>query len=237
MQKLLKDKKYEILDTVDSTNEYIKDKDLFCVIAKEQSGGKGTNNRKFFSPKGGLYLSVKLPLNLSGNDYLLLTPLIAVITANAVDKVAGVKTQIKWVNDIYLSGKKLAGILCENVIKGNNSSVIIGIGINIKPQNFPRFESNVPTDLESEAGKVIDENCLIAELLNSFNDIEVKLKSKEFLKVYREKFYLKDKKITIDINGEKEAGVCLGVQDNLGLVVSVNGEIKTYINGFIKVEI
>ena len=136
MLSVLKDKKYQVLETVSSTNDYIKDKDLFCVIAKEQTGGKGTNNRSFFSPSGGIYLSVKLPLNLSGSDFLFLTPLVAVITANAIDKVAGVKTEIKWVNDLILGGKKLGGILCESKIVKDKTEVIIGVGINVKRQNF-----------------------------------------------------------------------------------------------------
>ena len=236
MLSVLKDKKYQVLESVSSTNDYIKDKDLFCVIAKEQTGGKGTNNRSFFSPSGGIYLSVKLPLNLSGNDFLFLTPLVAVITANAIDKVASVKTEIKWVNDLILGGKKLGGILCESKIVKDKTEVIIGVGINVKSQNFPSFLKNTPTSLENETGQIIDNNRLIAELLSGFESFEERLKSRDFFTEYRDRFFLTDREVSIELNGETFIGKALGVDDNLGLKVEINGEIKTFINGFVSVK-
>ena len=235
MLNILKNKKYQILETVRSTNDYIKDKDLDVVIANSQTGGKGTNNRSFFSPSGGIYLSVKLSLNLSGNDFLLLTPLVAVISANAIDKVAGVKTEIKWVNDLYLNGKKLGGILCESKTTKAGCEVIIGVGINVLKQTFPNFIKNTPTSLEDETGVVIDKNRLIAELLQGFEDFGEQLKSRDFLSFYRERFFLKDKPVSIEINGETLVGKAVGVDDNLGLIVDINGEEKTFLNGFVTV--
>ncbi|MBR3804852.1 MAG: biotin--[Clostridia bacterium] len=236
MLSVLKDKKYQVLETVSSTNDYIKDKDLYLVIAKEQTGGKGTNNRSFFSPSGGIYLSVKLPLNLSGNDFLFLTPLVAVITANAIDKVAGVKTEIKWVNDLYLNGKKLGGILCESKIVKDKTEVIIGVGINVKSQNFPPFLKNTPTSLESETGQIIDNNRLIAELLTGFESFEERLKARDFFTEYRDRFFLTDREVSIEFNGETFIGKATGVDDNLGLKVEINGEIKTFINGCVSIK-
>ncbi len=235
MLEILKGKKYEILDTVDSTNEYIKDKDLFCVIAKEQSGGKGTNNRKFFSPKGGIYLSVKLPLKLVGEDFLLLTPLVAVITANAIDKIAGVKTEIKWVNDIYLNGKKLGGILCENLLKGERSEVIIGIGVNVNKQAFPSFNLNSPISLE-DVVESVDKNRLIAELLLGFNNFEDKLKSRGFLSEYNAKFYLKNKLVSVNQSGKIYSGICKGVDSSASLILETESGEKSFLVGDVYLE-
>ena len=235
MLEVLKGKKYEILDTVSSTNDYIKDKDLFCVIAKEQSGGKGTNNRKFFSPKGGIYFSVKLPLKLVGEDFLLLTPLVAVITANAIDKVAGVKTQIKWVNDIYLNGKKLAGILCENLLKGERAEVVIGIGVNVHKQAFPSFNLNSPISLE-DVVESVDKNRLIAELLLGFNNFEDKLKSRDFLNEYNAKFHLKNKLVSVNQSGKIYSGICKGVDSCASLILETEGGEKSFLVGDVYLE-
>lgn len=234
MLNVLKGKKYEILETVSSTNDYIKNKDLFCVIAKEQTGGKGTNNRKFYSPKGGLYLSVKLPLNLTGEDFLLLTPLVAVITANAIDKIAGVKTEIKWVNDIYLNGKKLGGILCENLISNGVSQVVIGIGVNVLKQAFPPLNLNEPISLEEVVG-IVDINRLIAELLVGFDGFEDRLKERDFLATYNAKFYLKGKPISVSQNGKITTGVCEGIDSKASLILDTNNGLKSFTYGDVKI--
>ncbi|MBO7215259.1 MAG: biotin--[acetyl-CoA-carboxylase] ligase [Clostridia bacterium] len=218
----------EVLDSVSSTNDYVKDKDLFCVIAKEQTGGKGTNNRSFFSPLGGIYLSVKLNLNLKGEDFLLLTPYVAVLTARAIDKVSGAKTSVKWVNDIYLNGKKLAGILCENLIVNETAQVVVGIGVNVDTKNFPAFNLNVPTSLANE-GYNVDKNRLIAELLNSFSNFEKGLKSREFLTEYGDRFYLKGKDVTITQNGKTVKGRVKGISKTCAVKVQTEcGEKEFY---------
>ena len=224
----------EVLDEVFSTNDYIKDKDLFCVIAKEQSRGKGTNNRSFFSKKGGIYLSVKLSLNLLGDDFLLLTPFVAVKTARAIEKVAGVKVQIKWVNDIYLNGKKLGGILLENKVSNGVSEVVIGLGLNVEKHAFPPLLLNCPISLEEVVQKV-DKNRLIAEFLNGFIGFEEEFKSREFLREYDDRFYLKNKDITLNRNGEIIKGKALGIDKKARLVVQTSTGVETFVVGDVKI--
>ena len=99
-------------------------------IAKSQTAGKGTRGRSFYSSGGGLYMS----LALKTDDVRIqkLTILAAVATAQSIEKLTGKEVDIKWVNDIYLGGKKLCGILCERVQNETNDKtlgVVIGIGI------------------------------------------------------------------------------------------------------------
>lgn len=100
------------------------------VLAERQSGGKGRSGKQFFSPAGGLYMSLALPLD---GDAASLTCRAAVATAEAIAFVTGAQCGVKWVNDLYLAGKKVCGILAEAV----GGSVILGIGVNLVPQPLP----------------------------------------------------------------------------------------------------
>ena len=225
-------RKVMVLDEVFSTNDYIKNSDFDVVIAKSQTGGKGTNNRKFFSPKGGVYLSIKLKNpKISADKISFITPFTAVIVASAIEKVSGVKPQIKWVNDLYINSKKLAGILCESVINnGSIDSVIIGVGINVDKQEFPVFELNEPTSIENETGKKIDKNLLISEILNAFDNVEKEISSKNFVSEYKNNFYLKDKQVKVIQNDITYQGIALGVDDNLHLLLKTDSEVLTFIS-------
>ena len=123
------------LNKVGSTNDYLKtlspsqQKEGFCVVADEQTGGKGRLGRKFCSPKGGLYFSILLkPVAQDVLDKL--TLIAAIATVDAIREVCKDDASIKWVNDVYIGGKKCSGILSETTenLKG---FAIVGIGVNI----------------------------------------------------------------------------------------------------------
>lgn len=110
------------------------------VTARMQTGGKGTKGRSFHSPqKTGIYMSVLLR-GVSSSRILDVTPLAAVAVSKTLDELCGVRTNIKWVNDIYLNRKKVCGILTQaETVEKNVNFIIVGIGINLfKPENgFP----------------------------------------------------------------------------------------------------
>ncbi len=120
------------------------------VTAREQTGGKGTNGRSFFSPgKTGIYMSVILR-NVKQDRLLDVTPMAAVAVSRTLDKIFGVKTRIKWVNDVYLDGKKICGILTKAQSKnGKTDFIVIGIGINLFAP-----EGGFPDDIKNTAGFV-----------------------------------------------------------------------------------
>ena len=128
--------KIEILSEVDSTNEYIKrylaSEENRIVIAKRQTGGRGTKGRSFASREGGVYLTA---LTFYRGFFARDAFLIMARAATAVCKTAeqfGLSPEIKWPNDVYLSGKKLAGILVENILEGGQvKASIVGIGLNV----------------------------------------------------------------------------------------------------------
>ncbi|MBQ3003261.1 MAG: biotin--[Clostridia bacterium] len=109
-------------DVISSTNDRAKalaseGKRNICVIADRQTGGRGRMGRSFFSPSGcGLYLSVAFAPEVHGEDSALLTTYAAVAVWECIRELTGVTADIKWVNDLYLHGKKVCGILAEGKI-------------------------------------------------------------------------------------------------------------------------
>lgn len=116
------------------------------VQAESQTAGRGRFGRKFYSPpKSGIYLSVLLPFT----NAELLTVGAAVSVLQSIEEVTGKKADVKWVNDVYLHGKKIAGILAEAVVdkEGKPAAVILGVGINVVSPI-----SNFPEDIQNKAG-------------------------------------------------------------------------------------
>ncbi len=103
------------------------------IIAESQTGGRGRQGKSFISPKGGLYFSLCLNVGKAIETVMGVTSCAAVAVCRAIDKTVGVSCGIKWVNDIYLDGGKLCGILVESVNdyeKMVTEHLIIGIGVN-----------------------------------------------------------------------------------------------------------
>ena len=143
-----------ILDSVDSTNTEArrlaekKESTPILILAEHQSAGRGRMGRSFYSPKQtGLYMTALFLASASPADNLLLTTAAAVSTARAIEKCAGIKVDIKWVNDLYLDGKKVCGILCESFEVGGVRYVSVGIGINLSTVDFPDELSSVASSL------------------------------------------------------------------------------------------
>lgn len=122
------------LQETDSTNRVAKElarqgaKHGTAVLAWQQSAGRGRMDRQFFSPEGGLYLSVILRPDVPPEDLPLMTPMAATAVWKAVESLTGIRLGIKWVNDLYLGDKKVCGILCE----GAGNAVIVGVGLNLR---------------------------------------------------------------------------------------------------------
>lgn len=97
------------------------------VEAGRQTAGRGRLDHSFFSPEGGVYLSVILRPDVPREDWVLITPMAAVAVRDAVNGITDIELGIKWVNDLYLGEKKVGGILCEAV----DDAVIVGVGLNV----------------------------------------------------------------------------------------------------------
>ena len=123
------------VESIDSTNTYLKGlkkpKEDTLIIAKKQTGGRGTKGRSFICEEGGVYASLlKLyPCKAEESFSIMMNSAVAVVkTLSAFD----VKAKIKWPNDIIVNGRKICGILIENVFEGDEvAKSIVGIGLNV----------------------------------------------------------------------------------------------------------
>jgi BirA family biotin operon repressor/biotin-[acetyl-CoA-carboxylase] ligase len=141
-------------DTIDSTNsEAIRQAKLgadegLCVIARQQTNGRGRHGRSWFSEKdAGIYFSIVLRPKIDAR----FLPLITLMTGVAVYdtlKEFDLQPDIKWVNDILIRDKKICGILAETVGTKIGSAVVVGIGINLTLRNFPDDISDTATSID-----------------------------------------------------------------------------------------
>ena len=222
-----------IEETVTSTNTVLKamaeqgEKEGKILIAREQTAGKGRLGRSFYSPKNsGLYISILLRPRFSARDALYITTSAAAAVSEAIDLVAGVKTEIKWVNDIYYKGKKLCGILTEASIdfeSGGLHYAVLGIGINVTEMTVPDELSDIAVSLGADKALFAK---LSAEIIKRFFGYYDNIGELRFLPEYRRRSFLIGKRITFtDNEGEKTAEV-LDVDEKVRLVVREdNGNI------------
>ena len=218
------DIKIETVDIIDSTNDEMKRRaekgegEISLLIAEEQTKGRGTKGRSFFSPVGtGIYMSFLLRPTFTPKECTFLTTMAAVSAAKAIERVAGIKLQIKWVNDLYLDGKKVGGILSQAHLSKSGRELdwaVVGIGINLsEPEGgFPTELKEIATALGGKKDATF-KNRLIGEIVNEFILYYRNLTKKEFIKEYSERLLGINEEITVK-EGEKEyKGKVIGIDD------------------------
>lgn len=158
------------------------------VVADCQSAGRGRLGRSFFSPRGaGIYLSIILRPEDLFDSAPLITTAASVAVAEAVREKCGKDAKIKWVNDVYIEGKKICGILTESVTDmetGRVESAVVGIGINFYPGSFPEEIKNTASSVFTEKSSV-KRNALAAAVADNLLEIIKKLPDKSFMAEYR----------------------------------------------------
>lgn len=197
--------------------------EVLVMLAESQSGGKGRMGRSFHSPKGsGIYMSLLLRPPFSGEDCNLLTPLAAAALCDALESVFEIKADIKWVNDIYLSGKKAAGILTKAAFSGNGKTayVIVGIGINLTEPDggFHEAIKDIAVAVKDRVSDS-DRNRLVGCFLKSFMDYYEKLPEVTFCEGYKKRLLYLGEKITVREKEHSYEAAALDIDDRFRLKV------------------
>jgi BirA family biotin operon repressor/biotin-[acetyl-CoA-carboxylase] ligase len=136
-----------------------------CIVADEQTAGRGRLQRQWVSPKGaGLYFSIVLRPQVEQSAWPLLTVMAAVAVNDALRESCGLETDIKWPNDVMADDRKLCGILAETVETNLGRAVVVGIGINLTKQSYPEEFGLVATSVEAASARSIDLETLLATL-------------------------------------------------------------------------
>lgn len=231
-----------IFDTIDSTNNYAKKLasegagNGTLVTSDMQTAGRGRLGRSFCSPAGGsIYMSVILRPKTDMQSSQLITSCIAAAAADAVDRVCGTDVKIKWVNDLYLNGKKICGILTEAAINfesGGLDYAVAGIGINLKSvkNSFPEELLKIASSVEDETGNLPGRCRLIAEILKNIDSYMANIEKKAFLEEYRRRSFITGMRVSVSKYNEERTATALGISDNAGLIVKYDDGTEEVLN-------
>jgi len=204
------------------------------ILSEEQLSGKGRMGRNFYSPsESGIYMSVILKPTLNMSDSVLITTAAAVAVSLAIEKVTGVITQIKWVNDIYLNDKKICGILTEAVTdmeSGTINSVVVGIGLNVKTESFPEnIEYAAGSILKMDDNKFI-RNQLSAEIINNVLSILNDIPNRKFIEIYKERSMILGERVRYCKDNQWFEGYAQDIDSNGALIVFHDDGHKEILN-------
>lgn len=246
MQTMTKWEGFSILpiqETISSTNTWLKEHaavypDRTVLIAKEQTNGRGRNERTFYSAKGkGLYLSILLKAHMQDLPFTKLTACSALALQRAIFENCQLQTQIKWVNDIIYQGHKLAGILCETLYEGNApTAFIIGFGVNVFSQVFPKME-NTPGALADFAPNMPCIDTLILSLLHHFALCLKEIHDPAIMEAYRQCSCVLQKEILVKERENSYPAIAYAIDDNGALLIQTKENKKILQSGEVSIRI
>ena len=236
----------EVFDTITSTNTVMKERadalpEWHVIVSASQTAGRGRTGRSFYSPSdSGVYLSVLLHPVLPAAEATRITTAAAVAACRAIEACTDAKPEIKWVNDVFVKGKKVCGILTEgslNMETGGLDWAVMGIGLNVYEP-----KEGFPDDIRQIAGPIADtrrknlRNALVASFLVSFHEICIDLTRADFAEEYRKRSFLLGQDILVLKSDGAVPAVALDVDDECRLVVQYeNGNREALSSGEVSV--
>lgn len=213
----------------DSTNNYAKKLAAegapagTVVLADRQSAGKGRLGKSFHSPSGGLYMSIILRPKLPLSDMMAVTACTAAAVHEALNEF-GFQTKIKWVNDLFLNGKKICGILTEGSFNAELLSMdylVIGIGINLRSDpNLPEKLRSIVTDLQTESGTIFSRTALMAMILMEMDLFLDEIQERTYLPVYTEYSCTLGHQVLVKTEKGERTGLAVSFAEDAGLIVA-----------------
>lgn len=222
----------KVYKTLTSTNTVLKEmaadgaSEGTVLVAESQTFGRGRMGRNFYSPSDtGIYFSILLRPDIPVEESLFLTTAAAVAIAKSIESVKNCKASIKWVNDIYIDGRKVCGILTEGSINSQTNRLnyaVVGMGINVCPP-----KDGFPEEIENLAGAVFTRkensadkrSILIAEILNLFMDYYKNLSSKCFFEEYKNRSFLLGEDIYVIQNEQYIPAKAIDIDKKCQLIV------------------
>lgn len=231
------------LEQVDSTNDRLMElarqgaAEGTALLARTQTAGRGTGERSFFSPEGeGVYLSVLLRPQAPVEELLTLTGWAAVAVQTAIQMACGASCAIKWLNDLYLNGKKVCGILAE--LSPALDYVVLGVGINVA-QTAERFAEQglgeSATSLRAE-GYCVETETLAAAVLAELERMsrEFPREKARYLAWYRAHCMTLGRRVTWTENGSSAEGRAVEIDERFALVALREERCCTISSGRVK---
>lgn len=204
------------------------------VVAREMTGGRGTHGRGWAAPPGGLYMSLIIR---DLEDPHLLTLALGNAVADALE-VAGLEPQLKWVNDVWSGGRKVAGILVEGESTGDRIDFLVaGIGINVNgdPSIFPEGLRPTVTTLQADLGAeqcIEDLETLLLQEASRWITLVGEGEERQVLDAWRDRDALKGRQVRVEIADQTLEGTAEGIDARGHLLVEIgDGGIIAVENG------
>ena len=207
------------LEVVDSTNNYIRENldildNFSLVFSHHQTKGKGRITRFWYDDKKSVTASMLIKDVKGDVKHLSLIASYAVFKAL---KELDLDVKIKWPNDIYISDKKVCGILIETIIT-DKIDAIIGFGINTNTKSFPENAGN-PTSIALEKNIEVDNISLAKKVAKYIEDAYLNVDFKEIVKLNKENAYLMNKKVRLNYYGDGIEGIVVDLDESGNIVI------------------
>ncbi len=213
-------------DCIDSTNNYAKKiaLDSACdgclIVANQQSAGRGRQGHDFYSPANtGLYMTILLKPDGSLSEFLPITLAAGLASCQAIQDLCQVDCQIKWVNDLFIGKKKIGGILTEATSDFETQridSILVGIGINCKPSEFPMELQSIAGSLNQDT---LNRNQLAARIYQYFMYWKDHLQDPQLIQEYKKRSLLIGKQVIYMENHQKKEGLAYDFNSQGNLII------------------
>ncbi len=204
-----------------------------CVVAREQTAGRGRHSRVWVSPlDAGLYFSIVLRPRMKQAAWPVLTLMASLAVQDALEEACALATDIKWPNDVCARERKLCGILAETVETNAGRAVVLGIGINLTDSAFPSELRDTATSIESETASTVARDslteALVRALARRYDALQREGGVEEMLAEWSERSsYAVGKRVRVAINDEMIEGTTCGLEPDGALRVETDaGEIR-----------
>ena len=211
------------------------------IVAESQTAGRGRMGKSFISPPGGIYLSIIIRPKITADKSIFYTTAACVGVCRAIERISGEKPLIKWVNDIYIDGKKVCGILTEastDVEGGGIEYIILGIGLNFatKKSFIPDEMADIMTSIYPDGASPITRSHMAANIINSVKDTLSFNKISEIMDEYIRRSFIINKKILVLRGNSKKIATALNITDNAHLCVRYeDGTFEELMSGEISI--
>jgi BirA family biotin operon repressor/biotin-[acetyl-CoA-carboxylase] ligase len=235
-------KRVYYFEEIDSTQNFAqqiahdKKEDGTIIVAEKQTSGRGRLDRKWASPKGGIWFSLIIHPKFDVSSSTLVPIAGAVALSRSIKSILGVETKVKWPNDITVNDKKVAGMLVDASFQANNIEyLVLGIGINfdVNAKKLEKRLSKSPNfyGINSLRKKNDDTSpiVLLREFLLQFEKVLLQLNKGEKSKITKEWTKRADrigKKIAINTSNGKISGISHGIDNDGALKLKTAKEMK-----------
>jgi len=197
------------------------------IVAEEQVRGRGRKGRKWFSPKGGLWVTIVTPIPKDKLELVSIIAGLAVILS--LRELYGLNVQLKWPNDIVYLGFKLGGVLVENIIYGNEIVSLIGIGINCNNSSLDLGIGGT-ISLREILGRSISRKKVLEKVVINLERLLRKYSTPEIVETYKKHCFSLGKKVKVKLNEEIIEGFVCDITNKGGLVIRTSRKDRIIID-------